>query len=118
MKAALLPVVVLIAVAAVGAAPQRRNAPPPPGDTADVVLFAKNTMVPMRDGVKLATDIYRTAVNGVTIADKRPILLPRTPHNKEGAALVAQARAFAAHGYVVVLQDERGAYHSEGVQSK
>jgi putative CocE/NonD family hydrolase len=118
MKVAFVPVVVLIAVAAVGAAPQRRNAPPPPGDTADVVLFAKNTMVPMRDGVKLATDIYRPAVNGVPVADKLPILLQRTPYNKDGAALVTQARAFAAHGYVVVLQDERGAYHSEGVQSK
>jgi pimeloyl-ACP methyl ester carboxylesterase len=118
MKAALVSVAVVTAVVAVGAVPQRRNAPPPPGDTPDVVLFAKNTMVPMRDGVKLATDIYRPAVNGVPIADKLPILLQRTPYNKEGAALVAQARAFAAHGYVVVLQDERGAYHSEGVQSK
>src|SRR5262245_27349588 len=121
MKSALFPVFVIGALVTVGAAPQRgaRNTPAAPADNSgDVVLFAKNTMVPMRDGVKLATDIYRPAANGVPVADKLPILLQRTPYNKDGAALVTQARAFAKHGYVVVLQDERGAYHSEGVQSK
>lgn len=86
--------------------------------SASVVRFAHDEMVRMRDGVKLATDIYRPAVNGVPVTDKLPVLLQRTPYNKEGNGLVAQAKAFASHGYVVVLQDERGAFHSEGVQSK
>jgi putative CocE/NonD family hydrolase len=84
----------------------------------DVVLFAANVLVPMRDGVRLATDIYRPALAGVPVAEKLPVLLQRTPYNKDAAAGVAQARYFASHGYVVALQDERGAYHSEGVQSK
>jgi putative CocE/NonD family hydrolase len=84
----------------------------------DVVVFAKNLMIPMRDGIKLATDIYRPGVNGVPLADKLPILLQRTPYNKDAAGAAAQARYFASHGYIVALQDERGAFHSEGVQSK
>ena len=84
----------------------------------DVILFVKNEMIPMRDGVTLATDIYRPAIGGVPVADKLPILLQRTPYNKEGTNLVRQARYFASRGYVVVLQDERGAYHSEGIQTK
>lgn len=95
-----------------------RSQTSPPAAAGDMVRFASNTMVAMRDGVRLATDIYRPAVNGVPVETKLPVLLQRTPYNKEGAALVAQAQAFARHGYVVALQDERGAFHSEGVQSK
>ncbi len=84
----------------------------------DAVLFAHNLMIPMRDGVKLATDVYRPASGGVPVAEKLPLLLQRTPYNKEGASLVAQAEAFARHGYVVALQDDRGTYASEGVQIK
>jgi len=88
------------------------------GDDGSVVVFARNQLIPMRDGVKLATDIYRPAAAGVPVADKLPILLQRTPYNKEAPATIAQARYFASHGYIVALQDERGAFHSEGVQSK
>jgi putative CocE/NonD family hydrolase len=84
----------------------------------DVVLFERDLMIPMRDGVKLATDIYRPAVNGVPVTARLPLLLQRTPYNKTGQRLAEQARYLAAQGYVVVLQDERGAYKSEGVQSK
>jgi len=85
----------------------------------DAVLFGKDVMIPTRDGgPKLATDIYRPARNGVAIADRLPILLQRTPYNKEGAALVAQAKYFAQHGYVVALQDIRGRYKSEGAFGK
>src|SRR5262252_9948671 len=88
------------------------------GDDGSVVVFARNQLIPMRDGVKLATDIYRPAAAGVPVADKLPILLQRTPYNKEAPATIAQARYFASHGYIVALQDERGAFRSEGVQSK
>jgi putative CocE/NonD family hydrolase len=83
-----------------------------------VVLFAENLMNPMRDGVRLATDIYRPTVSGRPLDAKLPILFHRTPYNKSNATLVRQARAFAAHGYVVAVQDERGTYQSEGVQYK
>ena len=39
-----------------------------------IILIAKNVMVPMRDGVRLATDVYR--LDGATPA---PVLLTRTP---------------------------------------
>src|SRR5678816_347569 len=43
-----------------------------PAPAGEAVLFAQNLMVPMRDGVRLATDIYRPAVNGVPVEDKLP----------------------------------------------
>src|ERR1017187_8268274 len=82
----------------------------------DVVLFEKDLMLPMRDGVKLATDIYRPATKDQPETVRFPLLLTRTPYDK--AAGAQQARYFASHGYVVAVQDERGAYKSEGTQSK
>ncbi len=84
----------------------------------DVVRFATDLMVPMRDGVRLATDVYRPARGGVPVETTLPLLLHRTPYGKRGARLVEQAQAFAAHGYVVAVQDERGTSRSEGVQTK
>lgn len=114
MKKLLIAVVYATAVFGFGAHASDQT----PDTGQDVVLFEKDLMIPVRDGVKLATDIYRPAVNGVPLPDKLPILLQRTPYNKEGQRLAEQARYFARQGYVVVLQDERGAYKSEGVQSK
>lgn len=71
-------------------------------------------MVPARDGVGLATDIYRPDNGG----EKLPVLLHRTPYDKSAAATVAIAEYFAAHGYVTIVQDTRGRHHSQGVFSK
>ena len=63
--------------------------------------------VAMRDGVHLATDVY-----GAEPGVRKPVLLLRTPYDKnrsEGTAL----RQVAA-GYVAVVQDARGAFASEG----
>jgi uncharacterized protein len=110
---------VLVLMLLVGSGPLLgRGAEQSPASNYEVVLFEKDRMIPVRDGVKLATDIYRPAVNGIPVADKLPLLLQRTPYSKEGQRLVEQARYFAKHGYVVAIQDERGAYKSEGVQSK
>jgi predicted acyl esterase len=46
------------------------------------VHLTENVMVPMRDGVRLATDIYRPARAGRPLSDCRPVLLHRTPYNK------------------------------------
>jgi uncharacterized protein len=83
-----------------------------------VVTFAHDLMIPMRDGVKLATDIYRPAIDGAPLSQRLPLLLQQTPYNKEGSAVVEQAKYFASHGYVVVLQDDRGAWKSEGTLVK
>jgi len=84
----------------------------------EVVQFEENLMVPMRDGVRLATDIYRPARGGAPLEEKLPVLLQRTPYGKTGSSLVESARFFAANGYVVALQDLRGTYSSEGVFTK
>ncbi len=69
-------------------------------------------MVPMRDGVKLATDVYRPASQGVAIDGKFPVLVTRSPYNKNGER--KRAEQFAQHGYVFVAQDVRGRYASQG----
>jgi len=79
-------------------------------------------MVPMRDGVRLATDIYLPAGPGPF-----PALLERTPYGRDAPARRERtladpdpprrgevARRFAAHGYAVVEQDCRGRFDSEG----
>ena len=60
-----------------------------------------------RDGVTLRADIYRPAAEG-----KYPTLLQRTPYNKDNTADFA--RTAAARGYMVVVQDVRGRYSSDG----
>ncbi len=70
-------------------------------------------MIPMRDGVRLAADIYRPARDGAPVEGKFPVLLERTPYNKETVGGSA-ADFFVAHGYVVIYQDVRGRYESEG----
>lgn len=64
--------------------------------------------IPMRDGVRLSANIFRPAGTG-----RFPVILVRTPYGK-GSALTAHYRAFVEHGYVVVIQDVRGRYESEG----
>jgi putative CocE/NonD family hydrolase len=66
--------------------------------------------VPMRDGVRLAADVWRPA-DGT----RRPVLVYRTPYGRtEAAAASGVARAAVERGYAVVLQDVRGRYGSGG----
>ncbi|MEQ8790860.1 MAG: CocE/NonD family hydrolase [Pirellulaceae bacterium] len=76
------------------------------------IVVTKNRMVPMRDGVKLATDIYRPVNDGEAVAEPLPVILIRTPYSKDGKE--ADGTFFAKHGYVFVAQDVRGRYKSEG----
>src|SRR5439155_402364 len=76
----------------------------------------RDVMVPMRDGVRLATDVYRPPSppdSGATTA-KLPTILIRSPYGKEFDPY-ALGPSWAAHGYAVVVQDTRGRYKSEGV---
>jgi predicted acyl esterase len=52
--------------------------PPPEFD----VHLTENVMVPMRDRVRMATDVHRPARGGRPLADRRPVLLHRTSCNK------------------------------------
>jgi len=47
------------------------------------VMVAKNIMAPMRDGVKLATDVYMPAHDGAPVPGKFPVLVSRTPYGKD-----------------------------------
>lgn len=83
------------------------------------VLVVKNVMVPMRDGVRLATDVYRPARDGEPLPGRFPVLVSRTPYGKDttpsgSPGLNGEAYHFAQLGYVVVVQDCRGRYNSEG----
>jgi putative CocE/NonD family hydrolase len=71
------------------------------------VVFEHNVPVKMRDGVTLKADIYRPGADG-----RFPVLLQRTPYNKDGGH--GFGLKAAARGYVVVVQDVRGRYTSEG----
>jgi putative CocE/NonD family hydrolase len=66
----------------------------------------------MRDGVRLATDVYLPVRHGAPADARSPAVLERTPYNKNAAS--ALTRALVAHGYAVVIQDVRGRYASEG----
>src|SRR5436190_1134029 len=78
-------------------------------DAKSAVAVQADVMVPMRDGVKLATDVYLPTARGDTL----PTILERTPYGKGRDS--ATARYFAARGYAVVIQDTRGRFHSGGV---
>lgn len=80
----------------------------------DDIVVARNVMVPMRDGVLLATDIYRPAIDGEVLVDPRPVVLSRSPYGKSRERDVALAQYLVRHGYVAVLQDIRGRYRSAG----
>lgn len=82
------------------------------------VVVERDVMIPMRDGVRLATDVYRPAVEGRATDEPRPLVLQRTPYGKASDRFRPQALAFAEAGYVVALQDFRGRYDSEGTFTK
>lgn len=92
------------------------------------IIVARDVMVPMRDGIRLATDIYRPASSGDA---PLPVLLERTPYGKTGVNHADRslanpeplskpeiAAAFARAGYVVAVQDCRGRHNSEGLFTK
>ncbi len=74
------------------------------------IKVEENTMIPMRDGIKLATDILFPQVKEKM--GSYPVILARTPYGKEGTR--AEHYRFVQHGYIVVLQDVRGRNLSEG----
>lgn len=82
----------------------------------EIAIIDQKVMVPMRDGIRLATDIYRPKN-----IDKAPIIFSRTPYNfnswrdgKENTRTAKQAYEAVKRGYAFVVQNERGRYFSEG----
>src|SRR5438093_6323932 len=71
------------------------------------VIVERNVAAKMRDGITLRADIYRPKTDG-----KFPVLLVRTPYDKTGETKFGLKAA--ARGYVVIAQDVRGRFTSEG----
>src|SRR5882724_7461345 len=71
------------------------------------ITFQHNVAIKMRDGVILHADIYRPKAEG-----KFPVLLQRTPYDKNNEFDFGLEGA--ARGYVVIVQDVRGRYSSDG----
>jgi putative CocE/NonD family hydrolase len=82
-------------------------AQPVPQVIATPIVIERNVAMKTRDGVTLQADIYRPAADG-----NYPVLLTRTPYDKNGTAAFGQAGA--QRGFIVVAQDVRGRYASEG----
>lgn len=98
-----------IALVAEGASSSDAQSVSVPANEYDV-RREKTVMVPMRDGVRLATDIYFPG----GIDRPQPVILIRTPYNKNEASESAAAHFFASRGYIAAVQDMRGKYESEG----
>lgn len=82
----------------------------------DVAIIDQKVMMPMRDGIRLATDIYRPKTDQPV-----PVILSKTPYNfnswGDGEMRTGTYRAAldaVKKGYAYVVQNERGRYFSEG----
>ena len=79
------------------------------------IVLAKDLMVQTRDGIGLATDVYRPARDGEPVEGERfPTILCRTPYDKTDKRYTEIADFFVPRGYAVALQDCRDRYRSEG----
>jgi uncharacterized protein len=113
-------------MSAFGAALIARRSPARTSDDYDLHLTS-DVMVRMRDGVHLATDIYRPMRDGAPLPGRFPVILERTPYGKTvvsrselslkeptAKSRAEVARYFVSRGYIVIYQDCRGRYRSEG----
>lgn len=82
----------------------------------EIAIVDQKFMMPMRDGIRLATDIYRPKTD-----KKVPIIFSRTPYNfnswgdgKQRTRTAQRALEAVKRGYAYVVQNERGRYYSEG----
>jgi putative CocE/NonD family hydrolase len=115
------------------AAPRAQRAPLTPEQSAqrvtlenelqEIAIVERKVMMPMRDGVRLATDIYRpkNATGPLNPTGKVPIVWVRTPYNfnfwdvRNGVpADMTAALTAVKRGYAYVVQNERGHFFSEG----
>ena len=86
------------------------------GELAEIAIIDQKVMMPMRDGVRLCTDIYRPKTD-----EKVPIIFSKTPYNfnswrdgEESTRTYRRATEAVKRGYAYVVQNERGRFFSEG----
>jgi putative CocE/NonD family hydrolase len=73
------------------------------------VIGEKNLAMRTRDGVTLRADVYRPDAAG-----KYPVLVMRTPYDKSQELALTEKDYFPPRGYVLLVQDTRGRFGSEG----
>lgn len=91
------------------------------------VVLESNLSVVTRDGVRLATDVYRPARDGRAVSGRFPVLMERTPYGRNVTSFrdftaadskpmtrAEVAAIYVRRGYVVIFQDCRGRYGSGG----
>lgn len=81
-----------------------------------ICIIDQKVMMPMRDGIRLCTDIYRPNTDKPV-----PVIFSKTPYNfntwgdgKERTGTYRRAYEYVKRGYAYVVQNERGRYFSEG----
>jgi len=82
----------------------------------EIAVVEQKVMMPMRDGIRLATDIYRPKTD-----EPVPVIFSKTPYNfnlytegKLNKRQLQRAMKAVKRGYAYVVQNERGRYFSEG----
>ncbi|HSF23212.1 MAG TPA: CocE/NonD family hydrolase [Blastocatellia bacterium] len=98
---------IVILICFIAVAPVKAEQP------SQLLFSSSEVMIPTRDGVRLYTQLYVPA----RAAERLPILLLRTPYGTgrlDATGLAASLPELAADGYIIVLQDIRGRFKSEG----
>ena len=80
-----------------------------PAATSADIIIERGVPMKTRDGVTLYADIYRPRSS-----DKFPVILMRSPYDKSVGWAVSPAFKIVPRGYVLIIQDVRGRYTSEG----
>jgi uncharacterized protein len=80
-----------------------------PAPVSGDIIIQHDVAMKTRDGVTLYSDIYRPKA-----AEKFPVILMRTPYDKSVSWAVSPALKIVSRGYVLIIQDVRGRYTSEG----
>ena len=90
--------------------------PNPRVELEKIAVIDQKVMMPMRDGIRLCTDIYRPKTDQPV-----PVIFSRTPYNfnswrdgEERTRSYARALKWVQRGYAYVVQNERGRFFSEG----
>ena len=78
------------------------------------VICEQNVMIMARDGTQLATDIYFPAMGEKVARGRFPVILERTPYQKNSPVNVTNGKYFARRGYICAIQDVRGRFDSGG----
>ncbi len=89
--------------------PESVGAQVAPPSTPGNILVQHDVPMKTRDGVTLRADIYRPKS-----PDRFPVILMRTPYDKSVGWAVSPVFQMVPRGYVVIIQDVRGRYTSEG----